>query len=260
MSPLPTRGDFIGSGILGSILARLERLERQRQGVSEASVPNTYRVDASGNVIVSGVVLPEAGSNALSPGHAVQWQDTSAITREFVQGFISGGAHELDLVAQADAETNPNNSAQITAHAEPANAQQVVTIETTWGPGNSDPALIQVASQDNALHRDFIRVQTKAGSRTIFDDLADSSFVQIVNTLQQFRVDIGAFVNVPGTSSVTVSHSLGVVPKRIMLTPAVGPGVTPGRLSVDNTSQTTTQFKIQNADATSTDCYWMAFG
>lgn len=256
-----------GAGVAAQIAAltrRVAALEARPQQQSEQNSPNYLTVTPSGVVSVlfpGGVVMPEATGVPLVPTSAMQWQDTGSVVREYIQGVTPiAGAHELDIIVQADAGTNPNNSAQITAHSEAANGQQTITLETTWGLGDSDPALIVIVSQDDATHRDYVRVQAKTNSRTIIDDLGESSFLQIVNTLQQFRIDVGQFINIPGTSSVVVNHNLGVVPQRFTLTPAVSAGITPGRLSIVDGSATSTQFTIQNADATSTDCYWMAFG
>lgn len=117
-----------------SVEDRLSRLEAAITSSSpnEATLPTyltvnpaTGAITATFSGIFSGsLILPEAAASGLTPTNSIQWQDNTATTREFIQGYtVHPGGYPAGHAIQAISESDSLDLASIVAFTAPSPSQ-----------------------------------------------------------------------------------------------------------------------------------------
>jgi hypothetical protein len=147
MSPLPTRGQFLGNGaggILASILDRLDRLENARQVPNETLVPTYLRTNPNGTVravFPGGVEVPEQTTATYTAGGGLGFIDSSNVIREYIIAVANAsGSHDLDFICQPAA----GNAAQLTAESKPATSGGANVSAAAVDSINNAPQLVEI--------------------------------------------------------------------------------------------------------------------
>jgi hypothetical protein len=165
----------IPPGVLADILARLDALEQNPNTPNEALISNTYSVDASGNVNVTGINLP-AGTTSTPPTQSrIRWlQQPGGAVAADLNAFSAAGVEELHVEATA---ISPGDTSNIILRAlDNTGATQADVILTQAGGGAQ-------------------RVSADAGTQgvAIIDGSGRSSFLQLA----------GTFLSAAGTGTLT---------------------------------------------------------
>ncbi|HET7047858.1 MAG TPA: hypothetical protein VFI54_06260 [Solirubrobacteraceae bacterium] len=155
----------------GPLAARVQALERRiaalaaSQAGGEQFIPNTYTVDANGNVSVTGINIP-AGTSTTPPSQdRIRWlrQSDGAVVAEII-GFSSGGAEVVAVRADALA------------------------------PGDTSQSLLDVLDDQGTEQGNIVVTQTARGAtaqvlltaaghtRTAVDQLGRSDFLVLSST------------------------------------------------------------------------------
>jgi hypothetical protein len=244
MSTLP-------QGVLEDIYRRLAQLESQAGAAQpgEQLIPNSYSIDAAGNVNLTGLNLP-AGTTSTPPNQSrVRWLRTT------------DGAVVATLYAT---ETGGRDIFQATATATAAaNAARMLLAALSQSAANLAAFTLNAAADTGGTSS--IGAQAGGQTITLLDDADRSSFLQLA-AVGQLALDLGIATltwTASQTATAIVSHALGRTPQAILTAPHFAPGTanwfTWGASSAGAANFTLTSV-FQTAFTGTRDFYWAAIG
>lgn len=142
----------VPEGVLSSILERLDRLERSAPGAQEALIPNSYTIDAAGNVVVVGIDLP-AGITSTPPNRSrIRWlrQSDGAVAADLT-AYSTSGVEAFKAAAYALAASDESWS-MLEAIDDGGNVQASVIARYNWhAAGTTGSIDLAAGIQNRAL-------------------------------------------------------------------------------------------------------------